>query len=194
VFDSFSKFFFYSKNILCLSHRISEEVFSMIAKSEPLRENVGELVDVLNADGVRLELFKHVDSFPSSQENSSKSLRHLSSAFSEDHCEGRGGLKLSALGSIGECEIIIPQDADIFVSFHRPRHPELLENSAWQYPMTSFQLGMKALSVAKETNIQINREGQMFITHQVETTKGIDTYVDFIMTPLISMEKEGEPA
>ena len=41
----------------------------------------------------------------------------------------------------------------------------------------------QALSVAKETYVRINDEGIMCIQHQVESNKGYETYIDFLMIP-----------
>lgn len=42
--------------------------------------------------------------------------------------------------------------------------------------------GMKALSISKETFIRINSRGLACIQHQVESFKGQDVYIDFLMT------------
>lgn len=40
---------------------------------------------------------------------------------------------------------------------------------------------MKALGVSTETFIRLNAEGMMCIQHQIQTGKGQETYVDFMM-------------
>jgi hypothetical protein len=51
---------------------------------------------------------------------------------------------------------------------------------------------MKALSVAKETYIRINEEGIMCIQHQVESSKGHETFIDFLMVAEETFDHEGE--
>ena len=41
---------------------------------------------------------------------------------------------------------------------------------------------MKALSLAKETFIRVNSRGITCIQHQIESFKGQDIYIDFLMT------------
>lgn len=101
-------------------------------------------------------------------------------------------LKFSTQGPLGKCEITIPRyyiyfllvpinscvhlssDSDSIVSF------TCENNTIWTYPSSSFQLGMKALIVSKETFLRINSRGIMCIQHLVESDKG-ETYIDFLM-------------
>jgi len=90
------------------------------------------------------------------------------------------GMKLSTMGSAENiCEIDFPRD--VFVSF------KCEKPASWNYPLNSMQLGMKALGIAKETYIQVNKEGIMCIQHQVEKG-GLATFVDFLMIA----EEQGE--
>ena len=81
------------------------------------------------------------------------------------------------------CEIELPASSNAFVSF-------LCTNRCtWDYALTSFHLGMKALSVASETYIRVNSDGMMCIQHLLETDMGEDTTIDFILVS--SEEIEG---
>jgi hypothetical protein len=74
------------------------------------------------------------------------------------------------------CELHIPCSADIFVSY------QIQERVAtWSYPLSSMQLAMKALGVAKETFLRINSDGLMCIQHQVEGKSGKEIFVDFLI-------------
>jgi Repair protein Rad1/Rec1/Rad17 len=88
---------------------------------------------------------------------------------------GKAGLHLSTEGTMGVCEIDLPASSDAFVSF------KCGETYNWEYSLGSLQLGMKALTVATETYIRINSDGIMCIQHQLETSRGQDTYIDFLM-------------
>jgi hypothetical protein len=67
---------------------------------------------------------------------------------------------------------------DLFVSF-RCENP-----ISFSYRLDALTLGMKALIVAKETYLRINKDGVACIQHQVETAKGPETYIDFLMIPI----------
>lgn len=68
-----------------------------------------------------------------------------------------------------------PGESDTFISFRCDRQ------SRWIYPLASLVLGMKALAVAKETYIRINSDGIMCIQHQLESHRGQDMFIDFLM-------------
>ena len=89
-----------------------------------------------------------------------------------------GGMRLSTEGNMSECEIDFPITSDSFISFHCETPCE------WLYALSAFQQGMKALSVAKETFIRVNSEGIVCVQHQLETSRGQETYVDFLMVSL----------
>jgi hypothetical protein len=117
-----------------------EEVWSLLMKSEPLKGSFQELFDISGANSVLVELKNE-------------------------------GLNLSTVG-IGEstCQIEIPRSSAAFVSFSRsPSAPGGNTPTVWTYPISSIQLGMKAINFAKETYIRINSEGMMCIQHQLTT-------------------------
>ena len=41
--------------------------------------------------------------------------------------------------------------------------------------------GMKALSIAKETFVRINQDGIACVQHQIETSRGQEIFLDFLM-------------
>eukprot|EP01038_Epipyxis_sp_PR26KG_P005133 gene5133-7149_t len=91
------------------------------------------------------------------------------------HSDSNIALTLSTGENTGVSEIQIPRSSDAFVSFN-------CKNAiAFSYPLSSMLLGMKALSVSKETYIRINSSGIMCVQHQIETPDRVDTYFDFLM-------------
>lgn len=93
-----------------------------------------------------------------------------------------GGLGVSTEGT-HICEVDLPLSSEAFVSF------KCNETCCWNYSLGSFHLGMKALAVAFETYIRVNSEGILLIQHQLETSKGENTYIDFLMMA----EEDTEP-
>lgn len=154
--------------------RDTGEVCQVIIKSEPLREAIAELTDCFWAGSVRFEVSNNP-----------------------------GFMKLSTGGAIGVSEIKIPTTSDAIVSFRcltnqdvqqreqdandngsvgRKRSaPTFEEPLTSSYPLKSLLTGMKALGVSKETFIRLNAQGMMCIQHQIQTSKGGETYVDFMM-------------
>jgi len=84
-------------------------------------------------------------------------------------------MKMVSKGAIGTCEIEFPRTSDVFIKF------ECINSATWSYQLSLLSLGMKALSVAKETFIRINSHGIACVQHQIETTKECEVYVDFII-------------
>lgn len=175
-----------SNNGLTSAFMGSEEEANIIMNSDSLKEAVAELIDTVGATEVRVEVVRQGDALcQSSSSSSSSSSSHpflANGMLGSAHKLGShiGGLVLSAAGNAEECEMVLPADSDnIFVSFKcQP------QRVAWVYPLTSFQLGMKALSVANETYLRINSEGIMALQHQIDTGHASDTYVDFLMVAL----------
>jgi hypothetical protein len=165
-----------SHHSLFTEFRDTGEVCQIIIKSEPLREAIAELTDCFWAGSVGFEV-----------------------------CSNPGFMKLSTGGAIGVSEIKIPTTSDAIVSFRCSANPDAQPGVARQdidagsngsrkrsaptaddslkssYPLKSLLTGMKALGVAKETFIRLNAQGMMCIQHQIQTSKGIETYVDFMM-------------
>ena len=79
------------------------------------------------------------------------------------------------------CEVNIPRTADIFVDYTVAE-----QTATWTYPLSSLQLAMKALGVAKESYLRINSEGLMCVQHQVEGKSGKEVFVDFLLVPMES--------
>jgi len=160
----------------------SEEETNIILKSDALREAVLELTDTAGATEVRVEVRG-----ASTDKGGGDDTREdpLGSAYNLSAAEG--GVVLSAAGNLGECEMVLSAESDlIFVSFNCSR-PRLV----WTYPMTSFQLGMKALGVANETYLRINQDGIMALQHQIDSGHGSETYVDFLMVALDKAPEDG---
>ena len=95
-----------------------------------------------------------------------------------------GGLGFSTEGT-HICEVDLPISSEAFVSF------KCNETCYWNYSLGSFHLGMKALAVAFETYIRVNSEGILLIQHQLETSKGENTYIDFLMMAEEDIEPTG---
>jgi hypothetical protein len=95
-------------------------------------------------------------------------------------------MKLTAKGNMGTCEIEFPRSSEVFVSFRAD------VGSSWTYSLPALELGMKALSVANETFIRFNAEGIMCIQHQIETTRGVETFVDFLALPMENQDDKNE--
>jgi len=129
----------------------SNDETKLLLKSEILREAVQEISDIHGA---------------------------VSVTFSVQQDAGFGKLTLSARGTLGICEIDLPRESDAFVSFQANPRPE---GTSWSYPLTSLQLGMKALGLASETFIRINENGIACIQHQIETSRGQEIFIDFYM-------------
>ena len=88
-----------------------------------------------------------------------------------------GCIRLIVGGDIGVCEVSIPTSSDALVSF---RCDKDLQESC--YSLKSFTLGIKALSLSKETFVRFNEMGMICIQYQIETAKG-NAYFDFLMLP-----------
>jgi hypothetical protein len=85
-------------------------------------------------------------------------------------------LRLATGGTVGTSEVLFPGDADVFVAFR------CVETIREVFPIKSFLLSMKALSVAKETFLRINGEGVLCVQHQVESKRGgVVSYIDFVL-------------
>lgn len=129
--------------------RTADEECQIIVKSEPLRDAVMELVEVVGAHSVEISVN-----------------------------EALNVLKFSTVGTVSACDIEFTKGNDLFVSF-RCENP-----ISFSYRLDALTLGMKALVVAKETYLRINKDGVACIQHQVETAKGPETYIDFLMIPI----------
>ena len=70
-------------------------------------------------------------------------------------------LKITAAGSLGFSEVLIPRASDAYISFN------CLHPISAPYNLKSLTLGMKALSLGKETFLRINAEGILCLQHQV---------------------------
>jgi hypothetical protein len=165
---------------LTLAFKSSEEEANVILQSTALREAVLELTDTQGATEVRVEVVAPLQSSSSSSLHTNPKVNTLSLGSARHLSASCGGLILSTAGNAGECEMVLPADREeLFISF-KCSTPNLV----MYYPITSFQLGMKALSVATESCLRINAEGVMALQHQVETGRGSETYVDFICVSL----------
>ena len=161
----------------------SEEETNIILKSDALREAVMELTDTAGAVEVRVE----VRGASTDKGGSDGTLENSMLGSAHNLSAAQGGVVLSAAGNLGECEMVLSAESDlIFVSFNCSR-PRLV----WTYPMTSFQLGMKALGVANETYLRINQDGIMALQHQIDSGHGSETYVDFLMVALDKAPEDG---
>jgi len=103
-------------------------------------------------------------------------LMEVSGAGSVRFDVGKSGMRLSTRGSGDNvCEINFPKDSSVFIMYQCDKAVQ------WTFPLTSLQLGMKALGVAKETYMRINVEGIMSIQHQIETNAQQETFINFLM-------------
>ena len=87
-----------------------------------------------------------------------------------------GLLQLSISGVVDSCDIEYPSSSPAFVYFRAN-----VDTLSFSYPLSAFQIGMKAADIAKETYIRINEIGIMCIQHQIETAEGKETYMDFLL-------------
>ena len=185
--------------LLSAFNRNTEEA-SMILNSEAIKESIQEVIETHNSSDILVQVIP-----PGGYVSSHIPLP-----------QSTGGLILTASGVYGECEVAFPGDTDeVFISFQcnpskitddigneydrgRGRGGNSGSRSSnevsWIYKMEAFQLGMKAVvgAVAKETYLRINSEGIMNIQHQIETVKGVDTFVDFLMSSQIRTNDEDD--
>lgn len=86
--------------------------------------------------------------------------------------------KMQVKGSLDFFEVEFPKTSGAFVLF------QCSSESKFSYLNPSVQLGMKALSISKETYIRINSEGLMSIQHQIKDRgKPSEPYIDFFILP-----------
>ena len=79
---------------------------------------------------------------------------------------------------------MIDRTSEVIVSY-RCDIPTSLE-----YSLKSLQLGMKALNISKEINIRVNKNGLIWIQHQIEDLKGQLVYYDFFMQSKTTEEEQ----
>jgi hypothetical protein len=92
---------------------------------------------------------------------------------------GPEGLKLAAVGNLGECLLTTPAGSCVSLDCSGP--PE-----ARSYPLPNLVNGMRGLEFAEETCLSINANGMIAIQHQIYDLvgQGAPNFVDFIMTCL----------
>ena len=137
------------------------------------RENPEECQILIKSDALKETIHELVDSFWAGPVH-----------FEVNNTPGE--LRLSTGGMLGISEITMPRNCDAFCSF---RCLNAIRNS---YALKSLLLGMKALTVSKETYIRINTEGIMCVQHQIQTSKGDEIYFDFLIVAEESFEGDDD--
>lgn len=91
------------------------------------------------------------------------------------------GLKVTTVGMFGECQITIPTQGKHVVSANLPMDEATTIPRA--YALHSFLDSMRAIEIAEETCITVNKDGMMAIQHQVfdRNISDAPSFVDFIM-------------
>lgn len=90
----------------------------------------------------------------------------------------QGCFRLSTASPHGRSSIEIPATSAALVSCDYSG-----EEASWVYPMSSFILGMRAVTLSKETCLRVNSKGILCLQHQLPAYETQVTYVDFLMLP-----------
>jgi cell cycle checkpoint protein len=92
--------------------------------------------------------------------------------------------RLSTHGTGTSCEVDYPKDSEVFEVF------QCSETQQFMYKMKFLQMSVKALAVAKKTQIRINQQGLLSLQHMITTDDGQTSFVDFFFVPMDEDEEK----
>jgi hypothetical protein len=154
---------------LALAFTQSPVLFRILLKSEWLKQAWNELEHVVGATTCTVHVSSHA-------------------------------LQLATVGqNAAECIVSLPASnaQGLFLSLETCNNND--NKSIFSYPWSAFSLGMKALDIAEETCLTINRDGMMAIQHQILLSGNQDqeeeehaNFCDFLMASLTNTNEEEE--
>jgi hypothetical protein len=155
---------------LALAFTQSPVLFRILLKSEWLKQAWNELEHVVGATTCTVHVSSHA-------------------------------LQLATVGqNAAECIVSLPASnaQGLFLSLETCNNND--NKSIFSYPWSAFSLGMKALDIAEETCLTINRDGMMAIQHQILSLGNQDqeeeeehaNFCDFLMASLTNTNEEEE--
>lgn len=154
---------------LALAFTQSPVLFRILLKSEWLKQAWNELEHVVGATTCTVHVSSHA-------------------------------LQLATVGqNAAECIVSLPASnaQGLFLSLETCNNNNN-DKSIFSYPWSAFSLGMKALDIAEETCLTINRDGMMAIQHQIlslgnqEEEEEHANFCDFLMASLTNTNEEEE--
>jgi hypothetical protein len=166
-----------SSSSLALAFTQSPVLFRILLKSEWLKQGWNELEHVVGASACTVHVSSHALQLATVGQNAAECIVSLLPASAQ-------GLFLS-LEETTSCRT---------ESNNNNNNNNNTKEAIFSYPWSAFSLGMRALDIAEETCLTINRDGMMAIQHQIllgnQDQEEHANFCDFLMASLTNTTQE----